>query len=554
MFARIIVTGLIIDPETSLREWFSGLWAVAGRRARAEDGLGDDEMPSEVWRQRQKSLAVVQLKAQAAKKPSVTTEAPFQEAVARQHGILVEGRPYLRHSWHRLDMLAIIFFWIMFIVCVMGEEITDVRHLYVFRALSVLRATRLLVITSGTATILHSLKRAAPLLLNVSVFVVFAGALFSIIGVQSFRGSLRRTCILMDPFNNSFENNLGNTCGGWVDVETMQIMPFLNEDGSLSTIKPKGYVCPANQQCQTTDQNQQNNAEGFDNIFMSLVQVLIIAGVNTWTGTMYACMDSDFFTSTFFFIAAIIVLNFWLMNLIVAVVVNTFKDIRSRTKLSAFGADQAIISEPQWAAETKKPREISLLLKWYNKTQIFWVLLVIVDLIAQAFKTANSSESELQLLRNMEIGFALVWDIEMLIRMAGYFPDTPPYSPDWRAFLRSGRNDFDLFLAVGCSIIQIPKIRSSGVYSWLTIFQLLRWYRVILAVPRMRPLLANVFGSFAGMLNMVLFLFLMNFLSGLMVSNTHIYTHVSWICADSFPPRLSSSCVETWTAVPTRTT
>jgi hypothetical protein len=184
MFARIIVTGLIIDPETSLREWFSGLWAVAGRRARAEDGLGDDEMPSEVWRQRQKSLAVVQLKAQAAKKPSVTTEAPFQEAVARQHGILVEGRPYLRHSWHRLDMLAIIFFWIMFIVCVMGEEITDVRHLYVFRALSVLRATRLLVITSGTATILHSLKRAAPLLLNVSVFVVFAGALFSIIGVQ----------------------------------------------------------------------------------------------------------------------------------------------------------------------------------------------------------------------------------------------------------------------------------------------------------------------------------------------------------------------------------
>lgn len=62
--------------------------------------------------------------------------------------------------------------------------------------------------------------------------------------------------------------------------------------------------------------------------------------MNTWTSTMYSTMDAEYFVSALFFIVAIIVLNFWLMNLLVAVVVNTFQDIRAETKRSAFGADQ----------------------------------------------------------------------------------------------------------------------------------------------------------------------------------------------------------------------
>ncbi len=55
---------------------------------------------------------------------------------------------------------------------------------------------------------------------------------------------------------------------------------------------------------------------------------------------MYMAMDSDFFSSSLYFIVAVIVLNFWLINLLVAVVVNTFKDIRAETKRSAFGAHE----------------------------------------------------------------------------------------------------------------------------------------------------------------------------------------------------------------------
>lgn len=484
MFARIIVTGFLIDPETRTGDWCRQVWYFIIRRARAEE-LVDAPNTGETWRQRVKESPMpVPGKLKRSATTMVLTEAPFQSAVARQQDVLAQNRPYLRHSWHRVDLLAILMFWIMFFVALSGQEITATRHLYIFRCLSVLRATRLLVVTSGTATILHSLKRAGPLILNVSVFIVFAAALFSIIGVQSFRGSLRRTCVLTDPFNPSSITNLNNTCGGWINPDTLEKMSFLMEDGTPSKIAPKGFICPLNEQCLTVSYSQDGDSESFDNIFMSLVQVLIIAGVNTWTSTMYKVMSAEFFSSSLFFIVAIVVLNFWLMNLLVAVVVNTFKDIRSETKQSAFGADHSIISQPEWAAGITKPREPSKLLKLYNKTQLFWVCLVVVDLISQAFKTANSSPQELALLRHMEVAFALIWDVEMIIRIIAY-------TPDWSAFLRSGRNDFDLFLAVGCSLIQIPPARNSTVYPWLTVLQLLRWYRVILAFPRMRPLLVS---------------------------------------------------------------
>ena len=53
---------------------------------------------------------------------------------------------------------------------------------------------------------------------------------------------------------------------------------------------------------------------------------------------MYSMIDAEFFVSCFYFIIAIVVLNFWLINLFVAVITNSFAAIRSETKKSAFGA------------------------------------------------------------------------------------------------------------------------------------------------------------------------------------------------------------------------
>ncbi|WVQ72778.1 hypothetical protein IAR50_002338 [Cryptococcus sp. DSM 104548] len=513
MFARILVTGLLLDPDTSLSQ---SLFAPGGIVPTLRDYLlvtasniqsnlhrGHGKSRRAAWRSQEDPK--LQQKATAVKKAFAgISEAPFQEAVAKQRSLSDQGRPYLRHSWHRIDMIAVFAFWITFILALTGYEATANRHLYIFRALSVLRAGRLLVITSGTTTILHSLKRAGPMLITVTYFLVFAGCIFSIIGVQSFRGSFRRACVLTDPNNSTNVITLENPCGGWLDAN-LATRSYLDADGSESSVPAKGNICPLGQVCVTTDENPNNNVNSFDNLFSSLVQIIIIASVNTWAPVMYTAMDSDFFGSSLFFLAGVIVLNFWLINLLIAVVINTFNDIRAETKKSAFGGDETFLgTEPHWATEDRKTKS-NKLLAVYRKTEFIWVLLIVAELVV-AGKGRQDYDSAF---RYVMIAFTIAFDIEILIRFLAHLPD-------WSTFFDRNRNSFDLFLCIACSVIQIPAIRQNDIYPWLTVFQRVRWYRVILAFPRMKPLMVTVFGNFAGLLNMVIFLFLINLLGALM--------------------------------------
>ena len=58
-------------------------------------------------------------------------------------------RAFLRHSFNRLDFLAVVSFWISFILSIF--KVASQTHLYVFQMLSCLRILRLLGLTSGTS-------------------------------------------------------------------------------------------------------------------------------------------------------------------------------------------------------------------------------------------------------------------------------------------------------------------------------------------------------------------------------------------------------------------
>ena len=86
---------------------------------------------------------------------------PFVTAIQKQRSLSKRGVPYLRHSWSRIDFVAIVGFWVAFALSVTGADraisvdpssgtATLVRHIGVFKALSVLRCARLLAVTNGT--------------------------------------------------------------------------------------------------------------------------------------------------------------------------------------------------------------------------------------------------------------------------------------------------------------------------------------------------------------------------------------------------------------------
>jgi voltage-dependent calcium channel len=116
-----------------------------------------------------------------------------------------------------------------------------------------------------------------------------------------------------------------------------------------------------------------------------------------------------------------------------------------------------------------------------------------------------------QILDIGELVITIAFDVEIAIRLVAHLPD-------WRGFFVQGTNYLDLILAIGSTIIQFPVVHRSPVYPWLTVFQLARFYGVILEIPRMRPLLMSVFGNMHGLANMVLFLMLVNYLAALFAS------------------------------------
>jgi hypothetical protein len=63
--------------------------------------------------------------------------------------------------------------------------------------------------------------------------------------------------------------------------------------------------------------------------------------------------------------------------------------------------------------------------------------------------------------------------------------------PDWTVFFASGKNTFDLFLAIVTTVLLVPAVQTSPIYPWFTIAILIRWYRVIIAIPPLRPFIVS---------------------------------------------------------------
>ncbi|GAA5835858.1 hypothetical protein JCM9279_002122 [Rhodotorula babjevae] len=438
--------------------------------------------------------------------PFSSATTPYALSVKRQRATYQQA--FLRHSWNRIDAVAIVAYWVSFALAVTGREAGD--NLWFFRALSVLRAARLLAITAGTQTILHSLKRAAPLLVKVGLFVAFAMVLFSIIGVQAFRGSWSRNCVWVDPAGVLANVTMDQPCGSYLTAAGERFS-YLTSDGSLAAEPPKGFTCAAPSICVETG-NPANGTWSFDNIFAALMQVVVLASANTWTDTMYSMMAADWPFSAAYFILAVVLLDYVLLNLLVAVITTTFGEIRSETKHSAFANASAVPASTRFDDDQKRQRRLgktaSVVATGYSKTRLIWPALIVASVALQADRDFDMDPRKSTRYEWIELAFTLALDVEIAIRLFAWLPD-------WRAFFAGNANRVDSFLAVITTFIQLPFIFHSPAYAWLTFFQIARFYRVVLAIPRMRRLLVRLAGTFVGVLNMLLFLLLITFLSAL---------------------------------------
>lgn len=85
---------------------------------------------------------------------------------------------------------------------------------------------------------------------------------------------------------------------------------YFTLEGLPSGEPPKGFLCGPPRICAETE-NPVNGRWSFDNILAALMQVTVTASSNTWTDGMYAMMSADYFASFLFYVAGVLIINYW---------------------------------------------------------------------------------------------------------------------------------------------------------------------------------------------------------------------------------------------------
>lgn len=398
---------------------------------------------------------------------------------------------FLRNGWNRVDFIAIICFWISFFLSL---NQSDIGKAQVFRSLMCLKIFRLLNITKGSRMILRGLKDATLQSEQVLIFLVCFWILLSIIGVESFKSSLRRHCVwtnINDPsdiYVNEFQ-----FCGSYLDPNTLKPLPYLDEN-HLSSGTIKGFTCPAYSKCIMED-NPYNNRVSFDNFAQSLQSVFVIISANTFTDLMYYTMDSDAMVASLFYVISIFILTVWLVNLVVAVIIHSYKSNEKEydKKSNWFSKYSEVYNN--YVMNSK-------IWNFWNNFDFIFVLTILVSFIYNCTKGLSNDMKKYNL---CDFISSIILLVEIIIRFCIFM-----YESNFKVFFYSVFNCIDLITAILAFAFSIPSVYlalGQIVYGWLTFFSIIRFYRVVksikvarkawfLALKRIRPFIELIiFGA-----------------------------------------------------------
>ena len=228
-------------------------------------------------------------------------------------GFIVHDTAYLRDGWN----------WLDFFVVMIGilQNIPGIPSLKGLRTLRVLRPLRSINSVPSMKRHTQSLIASISPLANVVAFLLFVFVLFGILGVQNFGGELYKQCRLTEKPENGVwpvDFEITRLCGG--DYEC-----------------PNGRTCghPQTYDIARSDDYVYNNTLidygiiHFDNIGNAMLSIFQVITLEGWTKLMYNLMDSSSsYMSIILFISLVIFGSFFLLNLILAVLMDNFEETR----------------------------------------------------------------------------------------------------------------------------------------------------------------------------------------------------------------------------------
>ncbi|XP_075538386.1 sodium leak channel non-selective protein na [Dermacentor variabilis] len=415
------------------------------------------------------------------------------EMIAKMHirGLITGESPYLKDRWCQFDATMVFFLWISVILQVF--EITEVVPKFSY--LSILRAPRPLIMirfirvflkfSMPKSRINQIFKRSSQQIYNVTLFFLFFMSLYGLLGVQFF-GEMSSHCVRNGTI-----------------AERVTLNDLAVPDAYCSMDKESGYECPQGMVCMDLNLPKSiSGFNGFDDFAHSFFTVYQAASPEGWAILMYQAMDSlPAWRATFYFTTMIFFLAWLVKNVFIAVITETFNEIRvqfqqmwgERVQIQTESTPQVLKGDDTgWKLVTvdeskgrgKAPRCLQVAIH----SAAFQVIVMMVN-VANAFVAASISfvhderprEDFFKTYYFAEIGFTIFFDLEVLLKI---------WCLGFNGYIKRSLHKLEFILAIGTTLHLMPDFFTSE----LTYFQVLRIVRLIKASPVLEDFVYKIFG------------------------------------------------------------
>ncbi|XP_067372580.1 sodium leak channel non-selective protein isoform X1 [Channa argus] len=416
------------------------------------------------------------------------------EMIAKMHirGIIKGDNSYVKDRWCMFDGFMVFFIWVslvlqVFEIAQLVDQMSPWGMLRIPRALIMIRAFRIYFrFELPRSRITNILKRSGEQIWSVSIFLLFFLLLYGILGVQMF-GTFNFHCVTNDTQKDNVSWNS-------LAIPDTHCSP----DG-------EGYQCPHGFKCEDLEElglsRQELGYSGFNELGTSIFTVYEAASQEGWVFLMYRAIDSfPRWRSYFYFITLIFFLAWLVKNVFIAVIIETFAEIRvqfqqmwgSRSSTTSTATTQMFHEDAAggWqlvAVDVNKPHgRAPACLQQLMRSSVFHMFIlsmVAVDVIVAAsnyYKGENYRRhyDEFYL---AEVAFTVLFDLEALLKI---------WCLGFTGYISSSLHKFESLLVVGTTLHIYPDL----YHSQFTYFQVLRVVRLIKISPALEDFVYKIFG------------------------------------------------------------
>uniref|UniRef100_A0AC35FLW9 Ion transport domain-containing protein n=1 Tax=Panagrolaimus sp. PS1159 TaxID=55785 RepID=A0AC35FLW9_9BILA len=330
------------------------------------------------------------------------------------------------------------------------------------------------------------LKRMSTQVQNVTWFLVFFMALYAIMGIQFF-GRMDYHCVV--PGTNP---------------KNVTINDLAIPDTMCSKKGQGGYECPDNMECVKLDLSakQQGFYGMFNDFGYSVFTVYLAASEEGWVYVLYDCIDSlPSHVAFLYFITLIFFLAWLVKNVFIAVITETFAEIR--VQFSEMWSKNEVTLDDDFKQKIEKTEEgwrlirldtdpkhlsgrIKVLQRILRSTAFQCVIvgLVLANALINAsfvFHHDGTDEVRRWVFYYIECGFTILFNVESAVKIICY---------GFKSYWKRNIFKFEFLLCLGSSLNIIKYFYDRSVFTY---FQTFRLFRLIKASPILEDFVYKIF-------------------------------------------------------------